>query len=119
MGNINGFTISINKVNKSGYTDNFLEPLVLNESFLIRICCFFETPNAVLPYLIQLDIFSRKTTLVIMESHMLIIMEFLSLIKNKSKLDNDKQNDNNVIESDCIPIIPSIPSKITSYLIFF
>lgn len=92
MGDINGFTISVNKINKRGSTDNFLEPLVLNESFSVRICCIFETPNSILPYFIQLDIFSSKITITFIKSHILIITEFLSSIKNKFKQINDEQN---------------------------
>lgn len=119
MGDISGFTISINKVNKCGSTDNFLEPLVLNESFSVRICCIFKTPNSILPYLIQLDIFSSKIAITFMRSHMLIMTEFLSSIKNKFKGINDEQNIDTGLKYDIsIPPTSSKTIKQLSYKFF-
>jgi hypothetical protein len=93
MGKLIGITISMNKINKYGNTEYCFEPLVLNMSLLIRFCCIFDKNYIVQPCLIQLDIFSQKIIVTLMESHILMITELLNLFKKYKSVNTKENND--------------------------
>lgn len=98
MGDVVGLTISINKINESGFTDVYMEPLVLNEPLSIRILCIFPTFNSICPSSIQLDMFSSKLKITFTESHMLMITELFNYLK---KYKSDNQTDTNDGDKRC------------------
>lgn len=96
MGKLVGISISMNKINKYENSEYYFEPLVLNMSLSIRFCCIFDKNSTVQPCLVQLDIFSQKIIISLMESHMIMITELLNLFKkyksvNTKEKNNDKQ----------------------------
>lgn len=93
MGDIVGLTVSINKINESGFTDIYIEPLILNEPLSIRILFIFPSFNSIFPNSIQLDMFSSKIKVTFMESHILMITELFNYIK-KYKSDYTTNDDN-------------------------
>lgn len=92
MGDIVGLTISVNKINNSGFTDNYLEPLIFNEPLSIRLLCIFQTSNLNHPNLIQLDMFSTKIKINFTKLHMLILTELFNFIKKYNSANNIEKN---------------------------
>lgn len=100
------FTISMNRVNKHGFIENYLEPLVLDNPLSIRLCGIFETPNSFLPYLTQIDIFSSKITISLMESQMVMIMDLLNSINKRKSVNRVENNDENTQSNYSISTTP-------------
>lgn len=94
MGEIVGLTVSINRMDRS--PNNYLEPLLYNQSLLIRLHCRFHLIETVKPYLIFLDIFGQNNiTIALKNEHILTITQFFYSIKKYCSNDvqeNDKTN---------------------------
>lgn len=114
-GGINSITISMNKLETSGYIKTYLEPLMLNNSLSIRLCCVFEISHSIRPYLIQMDIFSSKITITIMESHLLMIMEILNSIEKCKSVYDIKNYDENMKSNHSISSKSSKFKKMLAY----
>lgn len=113
IGDIIGFTMSMNKINNDGQIKQYLQPLVLNNQLSLRMCCIFTSPTPLIPYSIQIDMFSMKIKMTIMESHMLMITELLhSMKKSVNKNRNSDVSDDQLNNTHVSPTSSKIKMQL-------
>lgn len=92
-GHIGEFSVSINHINESKSSNDYLNPIVVNEKILIRLCAAFSSSQSIMPHSIQFDMFWKNMTMKITPAHIVIVTKLINSLPTKST-GNNNQNDN-------------------------